>query len=232
MPIIDLLLRLALVAWIIQRLLFVGASWTVMLAGIISWAIAVSLKIPTYRLLGKIIPVKSPFVVATRIGLASAALELGTTAAYFAYTWKTLTYPDVVAFGATVGCFEVFFVMGLGIWAATRKQQPAPADGPQIAVPAPAVQISSMAGLAQFIERTGTLILHTGSRGLIYVAFVTASLLPAAIAVLIFAALDGLAIYGAVNKWNFLARGTFFRFYGTLWALAILSQLLFVTWAG
>lgn len=228
LPVLDALGRLLLAFAFPIALCLAGASWTIMLTGIITWALAVACKPTVYGLLAKAIPLQSIIAKSARAGLASAVLELGSAAMYFAFTWRTLSVLDVFAFGAAIGSFEVIFTVALGIYEMRKQKgdsfnsEDAQFGISQTEQPRPG--IISFIGL---IERTGAAIGHIGSRGMVYAAFAISSSLMAILAVILFGIVDGLAFCGILCKWNWLDPKIFYRFYGAVWSIGLLELALF-----
>lgn len=72
------------------------------------------------------------------------------------------------------------------------------------------------------------IVMHTSSRALIYAAIVLVNVVPALLAVSLFACGDGLAYYGHLNKWKFLSFTVAIKFHGVF---AIAAGILsFVFW--
>ena len=66
------------------------------------------------------------------------------------------------------------------------------------------------------VERTGALLGHLGSRGLVWLAVHSPlnPAVPALLALISFSAVDGVATYGTLKKWDWLKPRTWKRFYG------------------
>lgn len=69
-----------------------------------------------------------------------------------------------------------------------------------------------------------------GSRGLIWLAVIQSPwfALPASIG---FVIVDGLAVYGLVQKWEWLEWDTWSRFYGMVTTISVLELVLFIVFA-
>lgn len=216
-------------------LLWLGASWVPMAAGVASWAAAVALKMPTYKLLNRGLRIKTPLAIAIEDGVASGALELGFGAIYLAFAWHTLSLLDVIAFGGAVGAWEVFFVIGLGIYqvrtAATTAGAPEP--GSITAQPEGAEVVTAPAATwwrnnAMVVERYTAALGHIGSRGMLFAAIATGAWWLIPLAVALFAAVDGTVVYGAIYKWNWIEPSTARRFYSFIGTIGIIEMVLFL----
>jgi hypothetical protein len=141
----------------------------------------------------------SPWI-ATRAalqGALSAALELGATALYFAF-FPRFSFAQVAAFGIGAGSAEAAYVLGLGLF------------GPRSTPTAlnawiKGARVSLCVRYSVAIERFFALLGHTGSRGLIYVGLYSSFPIAAGwvtVAVLLFALIDGVAVYGHLQNWN------------------------------
>lgn len=165
-----------------------GAAWRWFGLGIASWALAFVVKATLHYAAGlETLSAPSQGALA---GLLSAACELGFAALFLRR--RTLSAADVLAFGAGIGSFEVFFVLGLGALEAL--------DTGATAVPPP--MPAAAAWLFFLIERAIALVGHVSSRVLVYVALRARWALPAAVAVLFFACVDGVASYGHAAGWD------------------------------
>jgi hypothetical protein len=164
-----------------------GAAWRWFALGIASWVLALIVKGTLHYATGlDTLPAPSQGVLA---GLLSAACELGFAALFLRR--RTLSAANVLAFGAGIGAFEVFFVLGIGALEAVATGAEA----------APASMPAAAAWLFFLLERALTLVGHVSSRVLVYVALRARWALPAALAVLLFACVDGVATYGHAAGW-------------------------------
>ena len=159
-----------------------GAEWRWFWLGIASWALAlvpkVILAIPIE--LGGL-PAEAQGILG---GLVSAGCELGMAALFLRRrTWSTA---NVRAFGAGIGSFEVLFALGLA----------------SIEAVADAMMPTRIAMLFFLLERVIALVGHVASRVLVYVALRAKQLLPAVVALVVFAFVDGTASYGVAAGWD------------------------------
>ena len=168
-----------------------GAAWRWFALGIASWALALCAKlalgIPLYYGGAEELPAAAQGVLG---GLVSAVCELGMAALFLRR--RTLSAANVLAFGAGIGSFEVFFILGSAVVAAIWTE----ADAPSGSMPVAA------AWLFFLLERAITLVGHVSSRVLVYVALRARWPLPAAVAVLLFTCVDGVASYGHAAGWD------------------------------
>ncbi|MHC4108761.1 MAG: hypothetical protein ACYS6Z_17790 [Planctomycetota bacterium] len=181
-----------------------GAAWRWFGLGIASWALALyaklALNICLYHGGADGLPAAVQGVLG---GLVSAGCELGMAALFLRR--RTLSAANVLAFGAGIGSFEVLFVLGFGAIVAIVTG----ADATPTPMPAAA------AWLFFLLERAITLVGHVSSRVLVYVALRARWLFPAAVAVLLFACVDGVTAQGEAAGWDWKSvagRGRFILF--------------------
>jgi hypothetical protein len=167
-----------------------GAAWRWFGLGIASWGVALVVK--------TLLEVPLEFldlpagVRGVASGLVSAAGELGMAAAFLRR--RTLSVANVLAFGAGIGAFEVLFTLAL--WAIGVGENGGTAADVSSAMPV------GLACLFYLVERAVTLVGHVASRVLVYVSLQARWLLPAGLAVAIFACVDGVASYGYTAEWD------------------------------
>jgi hypothetical protein len=170
------------------------------LLGAVTWAAAVAVKHPLAAGLNRLFGTKkSDRLLAFLQGLLSAALELTAAAAGFRLLSEE-RLADVLAFGSAAGAIEVVYVLALG----SRAQR----DAAREAEWARGAAVSVCVRYQTAIERFFALVGHTGSRGVVYAAmhlpFMRAIALLTAV-LCTFTAIDGVAYYGHLRKWNWLA---------------------------
>jgi hypothetical protein len=139
----------------------------------------------------------SRYVIAASHGLLSALTELGLAAPYL-WNWHGASLPDVLAFGIGAGSAEVLYVLVLGFL--TREK-----DAQAMAAWARAARKSLSVRFTVPLERLLAGIGHAGSRGLVWVGLQHASAFGFAIvllAAILFAGVDGVAVYGLQRKWD------------------------------
>jgi len=158
--------------------------------GILSWLLALAIKIPAVLALYTAdgAPRFLPVAVAVIHGLLSAAAELGMAA--LVLRRARLSLPDVLAFGAAIGSFEVAWVLWEGTLELVDRGELTRAN------------VLALASGPLLIERAVTLVSHTASRVLVYIALVRRWVFPAALAVGLFALCDGVAAYGGIAGWR------------------------------
>jgi hypothetical protein len=177
-----------------------GASWHLVAAGALIWSASVCAKrlivMAAARVRAAFVPL-SPMAVAALQGVISAATELGAAAAYLA-TLPVASLVELVAFGAGAGCAEAGYVLLLGIFGPQ-------VDEAELRAWARGAAVSWCVRYAVPIERLFALIGHIGARGLVYLALLHGSPLGALwaiLAVLLFAIVDTVAVYGHLKKWQ------------------------------
>jgi hypothetical protein len=165
----------------------------------------------------------SRVTAATLHGALSAGVELGAAAIYLA-TFAPASMIEVIAFGAGAGSAEAAYVLLIGVLGA----RPDPAE---IAAWARGAAVSWCVRYTVPIERSFALIGHIGARGLVYVALQSSSpigalwLLPA---VLLFTAIDGVAVYGHLGKWNWHDPSLCRRAHALFALLSVCEAILFL----
>jgi hypothetical protein len=175
-------------------------DWTIVAAGALIWAVSVAAKRPLVWLLyGALARPESRAVKAGLHGLLSAAVELGAAALYLGF-WTQASLIEIVGFGVGAGSAEVVYILALAIFG------PQP-DPEEVARWARGAAVSLCVRYTVPIERLFALIGHTGSRGLIYFGLHSSPAVGAiwlGIALLLFAATDGVAArgHGQGWKWN------------------------------
>jgi hypothetical protein len=166
-----------------------GARARWMILGVVSWGLGVLVKgLVTYLLDGAgeaHWPIAMRGVIA---GTNSATCELGAAAVFLRNPSVRLI--DAIGFGVAIGSFEIVFTMGLGVLGGLDEN---------LRFTAP--PFAFVDGL--FVsERFLTLLGHTGSRLLLFVALSCKLWLPGIIAFVTFSSIDGLASHGLAAKWN------------------------------
>jgi hypothetical protein len=186
-------------------------------AGAIVWAISVAAKIPLARFLHRGLGESAtPEIRGAAHGVLSAACELGCAAACFVWFLTDGSAWTTAAFGAGAGWIEVVALLIPSLRSGDK--------GPE------SDELPWHVRWTFLIERTGAVIGHTGSRGLIWLAVIRNPwfALPAGMG---FAIVDGLAVYGSIQKWKWLEWETWSRFYGAVTTISMLELLLFIAFA-
>jgi len=173
-----------------------GASWRLVAAGALIWLASVLVKrlvVVAMRPLFRGLP---SMAVAAMQGVISAVTELAPAAAFLA-TLPSATLPDLLGFGAGAGSTEVVYVLVIGIiWPQLDQEE--------LAAWLRGGTVSWCVRYAVPIERLFALIGHVGARGLLYVALMDRSWLGpiwGLVAAMLFAIVDGVAIYGHLHRW-------------------------------
>lgn len=194
-----------------------GASWWLVVAGAVVWFASVCLKrivVQSGRaLFARAAP--SRVRVAVVQGVVSAVTELGAAGLYLAVVTSggaTPTGPavasavasidlsliDIVGFGVGAGSAEAFYVLLLGVLGPQ-------ADDEELQAWLRGARLSLCVRYAVPVERLFALIGHTGARGLLYVALLHGPLAGAVWALssaAFFVLIDGVAVYGHLQKWR------------------------------
>ena len=159
------------------------------------------------------------------LGVLSAASELGVAAAFFVFVWRPPTIAQLIGFGAGAGMAEAVMMPFI-----TN-----PFRGSTLEAHADGVFTRS-AGSALFqwfkvLERISATLLHVSSRALVYLTIASANPAPAAVAVCGFAAVDGVAYYGLLQKWRFDQWRVLGRVHACVASVAILLTAALVWFA-
>jgi hypothetical protein len=159
----------------------------------------------------------SPVWLATAQGFISAISELGAAALFFWPVIPGLSFPELIGFGAAAGIVEALFlplmsIGGINILSGTPVERTGvertSAEQWQDAGATPvAVMVFPL------VERGLTMALHTSSRALVYAAMVLGNVVPALLAVSLFAAVDGTAYYALLKQWKVLSFAVGIRFH-------------------
>jgi hypothetical protein len=200
------------------------ASWQLVAAGGLIWFASVCVKRLVVRATRT--PLSrlqlSPEAGAALQGLISAVTELGAVAIYFA-TRAPVSLAELIAFGAGAGSAEAVYVLSIGIFG------PA-VDPDKLRAWVRGATVSWCVRYAVPIERLFALIGHIGARGLVYVAVMHSSplgLLWGLAAVLLFTAIDAVAVYGHLKKWQWHDPTTCRRAHSYFAALGLAEFSLF-----
>jgi hypothetical protein len=194
--------------------------------GILSWIIGVAcLKMPIYHLfVVKFLHkrLSNKWLGITQ-GLISAFSELGSAFIFFQFVLPDLSLPQLIGFGVAAGAVESIVLPFIG-----NPLIGTPLEENTVNMEQKVSSDLSMQWMA-VIERVIAMVIHISSRGLIYVSMIKFSLLPGLIAVLTFAAVDGRAYYGLLEKWAFDDIRVLRKFYLYLAIIALvqLSGFLF-----
>jgi hypothetical protein len=136
-------------------------------------------------------------VASAGLGILSAAAELGVAAAFFVFVWHPPTFAQLVGFGAGAGMVEAVMVPFMANPFSGSTLEGHSADVFNRSAGAPLFQWFKV------LERIWATLLHVSSRALVYLTIASGNPVPAAVAVGGFAAVDGVAYYGLLEKWRF-----------------------------
>jgi hypothetical protein len=161
----------------------------------------------------------SPATHAAVAGVLSALAELG-AAAPFLWRRGGLRWPDVIAFGAAIGLFEMVAAVPLGWLQMVDETGAAPSGS----------AFTTALGWGFLLERGLTLIGHVSSRALLYAAWGRRSWWAGLLVFLTFALTDGVATLcdlkgWADSEWHMQA---FYAFAAALTAVEIGAVLFLV----
>jgi hypothetical protein len=190
------------------------AAWQWFGLGIASWVLALVGKIGLDAAVGGMgLHEQPPWAQGVWGGLNSAGWELGMAVLFL--HGRRLSTANVLAFGTGIGAFEVLFLGGLGLLEGLGTEENVTAGPTGVLV-----------WLNFMVERGLTLIGHVASRVLIYVAVHRRWWLPAAVALVTFTAVDGVASYGWAAEWNWDDSRVLGFFYLFLATVAVVEVVL------
>ncbi len=212
---LAVLVPAAVIAWSTVASLY-------LIAGAVSWALAVALKMGGVRLVGLIFAVRiSAIWRAVAAGVWSAFTELGFALLVFLLAPGPLRILYVLAVGLGATCTEILYLAAVGI--VRRPATPWP--------PPNWIEGAKRSYLIQhtfFIERMLASAGHVAARALIYVSVSRNSLWPGLIAFVAFAGIDGVAQYGHLKRWNWFRPATSLYYYGgVVTAITVEVSILF-----
>jgi len=202
----------------VSRKLIVGYGFLAYIIGV------TGVKLPVYHILVARFLHKrlSNFWLSVCQGFISAFSELGAAFAFFMLIVPKLSLAQLVGFGAGAGAVEAIMLPFI-------KN---PLRGTPLEEHASELIEKSESKLSiQWMsvpERVWASIIHIATRGLVYLAIITANFIPALIAVCIFAAADGRAYYALLQGWRFDDLHVLGRFHAYLVALALLAAVSFI----
>jgi len=191
------------------------AVWS--LAGALTWALSVAVKIVAAGGVHALTDTRVlDSVYATLQGVVSAVSELGAAALAFTVVLSEGSVGSVVAFGLGAGALEAGLLLR-----AAQVQTDADETSTEAASRVDGIQRHSFV-----VERVAALMGHVGARGLIWVG-VHGPVWPVAVAVVTFAAVDGMASYGHRREWDWTAPTVWWRFNAFTLGLALVELLVF-----
>ncbi|MCG8402643.1 MAG: hypothetical protein MJA84_13800 [Firmicutes bacterium] len=183
------------------------------LLGAVTWAVSVGVKIVLSGLVD--IEVKERLSAkhnAALQGLLSAVTELGAAAFVFLFVLPEGKLAYVIAFGAGAGIIEAAILLIVALL--TKKETES------------AKKLPWYQQWTFFIERFGAFLGHVGSRGLIWLG-VHGPVYSIILAVIGFASVDGVAVYGTYQKWDWLQPKIWKRFYGFVMLVGVAEIAVF-----
>lgn len=146
-------------------------------------------------------------------GVVSAFSELGAALCFFLFVVPELTFAELIGFGVAAGSVEAIILPFM-------KN---PLQGTPLEKHAEETINKSSENLPiqwlGVIERVLASIIHTATRGLVYISNSTGNLVPVTLAFFGFASIDGRAYYSHLQKWRFdniQVLGKFYRFLGVV----------------
>lgn len=154
-------------------------------------------------------------------GFISAISELGSAFLFFVFVVPKLTLVQLIGFGTAAGAVEAII---LPFMQNPLKGTPLEAHLSEV------IQRSSTNNLIPWmavLERLFALPLHIGTRGLVYISFISGNIIPAILAVMAFASIDGRAYFAHLEKWSFDNLQVLGKIYTFIAIVAIIQALLF-----
>lgn len=210
---------------IVVLLLWGDVSRKIIGRGALAYAAgAVGLKLPLYHLIvTKILHNRlTHFQLAFVQGALSALSELGAAFVFFRFFMPALTLPEIVGFGVAAGSIEAVILPFM-------KN---PLEGTPLEEHAGAAQQKAASDMRiqwlGVVERILASLLHTASRGLVYVGAATGNPLPILLALAGFGAIDGRAYYAHLQRWAFDEPRVLVGFYRYFAAITISLISLFL----
>ena len=184
--------------------------------GVLAWAGAVAAKAIIHQLVidRAVRRGANHRLVSVLQGVLSAAAELGVAGAFFVYVWHPPTLPQLIGFGAGAGMVEAVI---LPFITNPFKGSTLEAHSTDVFVRSAGTTVIQW---LKVLERVWATLLHVSSRALVYLTITSASPMPAVIAVCGFAAVDGMAYYGLLEKWRFDQARTLVRVHGCVAVVA------------
>ncbi len=213
---------------IVILLLWCDVSRKIIGKGALAYAAgAVGLKLPLYHfVVVRILHRKlSNRWLAFSQGIVSALSELGAAACFFLFVMPRLTFSELVGFGIAAGSVEAIILPFMkNPLQGTPLEEHAEETGRRADED---LRIQWMG----VVERVLASLLHTATRGLVYMSLSVGNLIPAALAFAGFAFVDGRAYFAHLEKWEFddiHILGRFYRFLGLVaFSLTFLFLLLY-----
>jgi hypothetical protein len=193
--------------------------------GAASWVLAVTIKLLVMRIPGVPAVVASGSFGAAVWGLFSAGCELGLCALLLVFGGYDvdLSMANILAVGVGVASAEILYVFAAAIREHLRGR-----DEEALKQWIVGARQSLWVRNMLFIERLSATLGHIGTRGLVLLAIDSATIWPAAIALMSFAVVDGIAIFGRGRNWNWCDPKIARAFYSMTLLMAVLELSLFL----
>jgi hypothetical protein len=156
-------------------------------------------------------------------GLISAISELGAAFLFFVFVVPKLTLVQLIGFGAAAGAVEAIILPFMqnplkGTPLEDHLSEVIKKSSSNVMIPWMAV-----------LERVIALFTHIATRGLVYISFVSGNIIPAILAVVTFASIDGRGYFAHLEKWPFDNITVLKKIYIYFALIAIIQSILFVT---
>lgn len=194
----------------------ISVKW--MVYGPLTWLIALFLKIFVLGGVHSFIEkyIKNKFFISILWGMQSALAELGITIYFFYIYWSELNLKNILSFGIGIGIIEIFYVIGAVFLEVRNKEE----DIEEA--------LDWFVTWSSVFERIYTLFGHVFSRGIIWIAMLAGTnYFLILIAFSLFSIVDGIAIYGVNNNWNFMDPLISRKFHVSMTFISLIEGLLF-----
>jgi len=197
----------------------------IILAGAVTWALAIAAKHPLALLLNRMLGQSNrPVLLAGLQGLLSAVLELTAAGAYLHYVPEAFTGLNrILAFGSAAGSAEVVYVLAAGVRGGSDPAKVA--EWHRWAVNSVCVRYQVP------LERFFALVGHTGARGMVYLGLHLPGMTGVSFCVAVlttFSAVDGVAYYGHLRNWNWLNAAVCRRVHPFFSMVSVLELVVFL----
>jgi hypothetical protein len=154
-------------------------------------------------------------------GLVSAISELGAAFLFFVFVVPKLTLVQLIGFGTAAGAVEAII---LPFMQNPLKGTPLEEHSSEV------IQRSSTNNLIPWmsvLERVLALFPHIATRGLVYISYISGNVIPAILAVVTFALIDGRVYFAHLEKWPFDNIQVLGKIYTYIALVAIFQTFLF-----
>lgn len=194
--------------------------------GVLSWVVGVAvIKVPIYHLIivRYLHPKLSNIWLGFSNGVVSAAGELGSALFFFYFVLPNeLTLPQLIGFGLAAGVVESIILPFMG-----NPLSGTPIEGHSEFIFQKTNNDIRFKWM-ELVERLIAYLIHTFSRGLIYISKTSGFLIPAILAFSAFAFTDGKAYYDLLEKKDFSDIRIAVKFYFQLMLIALLLTCSFI----